>query len=270
MGLSTPDPSGVSTSLHDQADVLLQRIASQYCNPSYECGSMSPAIYDVAWLSMVEKPNGSGLWLFPQCFEYILDHQLPDGAWESYASVADGILNTAATLLSLKKHLDQGCVREDSHVRIHKATSALQQLLGDREVLTTDQVGFEILLFQHLSLLQKYHINLEFPQQEALRATYHDKISKMPVSTVYGTQSTLHHSLEALIGHIDFDRVGHCRDQNGSMMGSPASTAAYLMQASVWDDKAEQYLRNVLQRAPGNVGVPSAWPTTIFETAWVS
>ncbi|OTB18376.1 hypothetical protein K445DRAFT_309112 [Daldinia sp. EC12] len=55
------------------------------------------------------------------------------------------------------------------------------------------------------------------------------------------------------------------------MMASPASTAAYLMNSSSWDDEAETYLRTVLHR-PNNLdrgSVPCAWPTSIFEVSWV-
>jgi hypothetical protein len=53
------------------------------------------------------------------------------------------------------------------------------------------------------------------------------------------------------------------------MMGSPSSTAAYLMHASVWDDEAEAYLRKVLKYSAGrgNGSVPCAWPTSVFEVS---
>lgn len=67
---------------------------------------MSASVYDTAWLSMVQKPGIDGItgtWLFPECFEFIIEQQLPSGGWESDATTVDGILNTAAALLSLKK-----------------------------------------------------------------------------------------------------------------------------------------------------------------------
>ncbi|KAA8567501.1 hypothetical protein EYC84_010509 [Monilinia fructicola] len=59
----------------------------------------------------------------------------------------------------------------------------------------------------------------------------------------------------------------------GSMFGSPSSTAAYLMNASVWDSEAETYLRSVTTQLSSNYphgGFPSAFPTTIFETVWIT
>ncbi|KAI0172217.1 hypothetical protein GGR52DRAFT_573358 [Hypoxylon sp. FL1284] len=53
-------------------------------------------------------------------------------------------------------------------------------------------------------------------------------------------------------------------------MGSPSSTAAYLMHISEWDDVAEEYLRDALRDGSGHGcgGVPSAWPSSIFELSW--
>ncbi|KAK9412989.1 putative BcDTC1, similar to diterpene cyclase [Seiridium unicorne] len=147
-------------------------------------------------------------WLFPECFEFVLARQLPSGAWESYTTPVDGILNTAAALLSVIKHLkiqpdNQDCV---------------------------------------LGLLEKEEIFIEFPQLSALRAVRDAKLAKIPSSTVYKIRSTLYHSLEAFIGYIDFDKVGQWQEANGSFMDS---------------------------RARDNGGVPSAWPTTVFEISWV-
>lgn len=54
-------------------------------------------------------------------------------------------------------------------------------------------------------------------------------------------------------------------------MASPASTAAYLIHASTWDEEAERYVRKVIVEGQGNGvgGVPSVFPTTIFEMTWV-
>lgn len=81
--------------------------------------------------------------------------------------------------------------------------------------------------------------------------------------------TALVHSLEAFAGKIDFDKVAH-RKVHGSMMGSPASTAAYLIYSSSWDDEAEGYLRNMITAGPGkgNGSVPSAFPSSLFEISW--
>lgn len=95
-------------------------------------------------------------------------------------------------------------------------------MLYDWDIYSTDQVGFEILVTSLLSLLQREGVSLEFPQLDALQAIRSAKLETLPTSTLYQNPSTLYHSLEAFIGHIDFDRVRRWREPDGSMMGSPA------------------------------------------------
>ena len=214
------------------AQTLLASLAERCEHDGF--GTMSASVYDTAWLSMVRKDNE---WLFPECFEFVLEKQLPSGAWESYATSADGILNTAAALLSLKRHLNTwqllGTPREpdvpnddrDRKVldRIEKAEVALKRLLNEWNMDSTDQVGFEILVVSLLNLIeQEGGMAMEFPALDALRAVRNQKLAKLPPSTLYQMSSTLYHSLEAFIGHIDFDRVRRWQEPNGSMMGSPA------------------------------------------------
>lgn len=87
---------------------------------------------------------------------------------------------------------------------------------------------------------------------------------------LYSSPRTLNHSLKAFIDQINFDRLTHNKTF-GSMMASPASTAAYLMQCSTWDNEAESYIRRVICEGigKGNGGLPSVFPTPIFEVTWV-
>ena len=150
----------------------------------YGYGSMSSAIYDTAWVSMVSKElSGRRIWLFPECFHYILDHQRDDGSWESYAS--DGILSTAASLLSLTLHLNEPRQIEDISIaeikdRSKRATAALQARLHTWDVSTTEHVGFEILVPAMLRLLRKEGYQFEFAGESLL----HNVLGGAPVQTV--------------------------------------------------------------------------------------
>lgn len=256
--------------MHNQQQALLAALASA-CSYGRGFGSMSPSIYDTAWLSMVQKPPGSGAWLFPESFRYVLDSQLPSGAWESYATTADGILNTSAALLALRKRLAQQPDNEDWALRSRRAEAALKEMLQSLDASCSDQIGFELLVFKHLSLLAEEGVTIRLQGLTNLQALYDAKMAKISPQHIYSTPSTSLHSLEALIGHIDFDRIGHLRERNGSMLCSPSSTAAYLMHASTWDEEAEVYLQDVLAygSGKGDGSVPCAWPTSVFEVSWV-
>ncbi|KAJ4286478.1 hypothetical protein N0V90_013178 [Kalmusia sp. IMI 367209] len=241
-------------------------------------GSFTPAVYDTAWLAMIIKSTGdqNQELLFPQCFDYLIQEQRDDGSWESYGSQIDGILNSLAALLALVKHKQRHFCSPAERLllspRIENAKVAILRLLKDWDVRETCHVGFEILVPSLLERLSSHHIELhDFPGRILLYQLYQKKLNQFPFDLLYGkTQTTLLHSLEAFVGRVDFQRLSH-HLTGGSMLGSPASTAAYLMEIREWDTRAENYLRQVEQRWFSNskqIGVPSAFPCTVFESSW--
>ena len=260
--------------LGDQARKLVQDLADK-CEEG-GLGSASVSVYDTAWISMIRKNHdGQERWLFPESFQYLLDKQLPDGSWESYASFEDGILNTLASLLALIKHSkaisgeNEDCLQELSP-RIIKARKSLEEKLQSWDVESSVNVGFEILVPTLLAMLENEHLYFDFPQKENIREVKESKMANFDPQVLYQLPTTYLHSLEALVGVVDFDRLGRYKVY-GSMMGSPASTAAYLIYSSIWDVEAEMYLRKAINlgQGKGSGGVPSVYPMPVFETAWV-
>ncbi|PYI10684.1 hypothetical protein BO78DRAFT_414321 [Aspergillus sclerotiicarbonarius CBS 121057] len=237
-------------------------------------GSFTPSIYDSAWLSMVYKPNGDHLeWLFPQCFHYVPSLQGENGAWPAYVTCVDGILSTAAALLALldrREHVPGTKEAEDLSPRIKQATAGLGSLLMAWDVTTSDQVGFEAIIPSLLQQILRFKIRFEFPGQVHLGRLSLLKRQRLCPEILYSRkQTTLLHSLEALVGDVDFDRVSHHCTVESGILGSPASTAAYLIHSSGWDVRGEAYLHRVVNTAGDRQGgVPSGYPTCIFEVSW--
>jgi hypothetical protein len=261
--------------LAKRAKQLLRAFVNDY-DPHYGIGSMSCSIYDTAWVAMVSKVvDGTRVWLFPEAFDSILATQLSDGSWPSYACEVDGILNTAASLLALQRHINlplQLSATPDLVGQATKAASALRRLLQNWNVEATINVGFEVLVPVLLDLLASEGFQFKFATQSKLMAVHNHKMAKFKPEMLYGeTQLTIIHSLEALTERIDFNRLSHHKHK-GSMMASPSSTAAYLMGLDGWDDDSESYLRHVIAAGQGRgTGlVPSAFPSTYFEASWVS
>lgn len=260
--------------MEQRVQSLVQRLATG-CQYNM-LGSATVAVYDTAWVSMVSKVEGDQeTWLFPECFQYLLGSQLPNGGWECYSSRDDGLLNTLAALLAMKTHTKACGLMihanlPDIEPRILSARTYIQESLHHWNIDESMQVGFEILVPALLSMLQKEDIHFEFPGQQKLDAMNARKLLNLSPEMLYNTPATLLHSLEAFIGRVDFDRVG-CYKTLGSLMASPASTAAFLMHSSVWDIDAESYLRNVIHNGSGkgNGGVPCVFPMPIFEITWV-
>lgn len=263
-----------SQEMEHRVQSLVQRLATgcQYNN----LGSATVAIYDTAWVSMVSKVEGDQeIWLFPECFQYLLESQLPNGGWKCYSSRDDGLLNTLAALLAMKMHTNAYGLMihtnlPDIEPRILRAKTYVQESLHHWAIDESLQVGFEILVPALLSMLQKEDIHFEFPGKQKLDSLNASKLATFNPEMLYNKSATSLHSLEAFIGRVDFDRLG-CYKTLGSMMASPASTAAFLMQSSVWDIDAESYLRNVIYNGSGkgNGGVPCVFPMPIFEITWV-
>lgn len=264
-----------------EARKLVTTIVLKCRNPEQEDDFFSIAVYDTAWLSMIRNENAThkSSWLFPECFEYLLDNQHANGGWESYISYVDGIINTLPSLLAMLKHreITENDVEEttlnsrDLHKRIDRAIAYLQKKFEHWDVQACHHVGFEILIPALLQSLSEYGILFEFPGRQTLETFNRQKLSKFNPRQIYEQKTSILHSLEALIGHIDFTKLSHHKTF-GSMMASPSSTAAYLMNIDHWDIEAEHYLRKVVRCGGGNGkgGVPSAYPCLIFQTTWVS
>ena len=254
-------------------------------------------------LSRVGPDGRSPFWLFPECFQYILDTQSlgPEtgcyaGGWPSYARLVDGIINTMAALLALLKHyrakdtLRDATLPANIWMRIENARDSLQAQLQDWDVQSSDRVDFEILIPALLAMLESgsqhgespghrtrpaqsnFSFSFSFQGRAALMALHDAKMAKFQPEWLYGKQQiTALSSLEAFIGRIDFNKVRHHLTDEGSMLASPSSTSAYLMNCSTWDDRAADYLRMVVTESAGrgSGSVPCAFPTTNLEIAWV-
>ncbi|KAK8104680.1 Ent-kaur-16-ene synthase [Apiospora kogelbergensis] len=264
--------------LTNDARSLMQTALDNYTD-HYGLGSMSAAVYDTAWVAMVTKVvGGEKQWLFPECFEYILSSQSEEGGWwvGSDAQI-DGILNTASALLALIRHQKQPLQIQHSTealaTRVRNATRSLRSQLATWDVSSTAHVGFEIIVPALLALLEQEDPSavFEFSSKGELMAVQQKKMSRFRPEFLYGPRKfTALHSLEAFIGKLDFDKVKHHKVY-GSMLGSPSSTAAYLMHASEWDEESEDYIRHVIKFAAGrgSGAVPSAFPSTHFEITWM-
>ncbi|PYI10667.1 aphidicolan-16beta-ol synthase [Aspergillus sclerotiicarbonarius CBS 121057] len=269
-------PISSDDQLAAEARLLVQKTVWS-SDDKYGFGTLTCTVYDTTWVSLVTKSiDGQKQWLFPESFQYILATQSEDGSWanESQAPI-DGVLNTAAALLALKEHRDNplqlNLDPNDIEQRITHGTTALRSCLATWDVMTTNNVGFEVIVPSVLKMLEDHGFVFEFRGKEALMKIHDAKMSRFKPEMLYSTsRSTITHSLESLIGRIDFDRLAQHKVL-GSMFASPSSTAAYLMHCSQWDDEAEAYLRHAIEGSAGqgSGGVPGVFPTTHFEYTWI-
>ena len=259
-------------SIEQDAEALILRVANG-CISQFE-GTWTLSVYDTAWLAMIKRPDGS--WLFPECFNYILDEQQEGSGWANYASDIDGILNTMAALLAIERHICDPILSKEKKdalkTRSQSGVKHLRHKLNNWNVSSCMHVGFEILIPALLRMLKDVGIDLDFKGKAALTALNVQKMKYFKPKILYSLQqTTLLHSVEAFQNRVDFNKMHH-HLVNGSMLGSPAATAAYLMGIDEWDTEAEKYLQIVVKHGggAGSGGVPSAYPCEIFEFSWVS
>lgn len=266
--------------LHEGADYAARArtVVGQLINdhdPKYGVGSMTCSVYDTAWVAMVIKNvDSQRRWLFPSSFEYLLINQQHDGGWQKSSSDADGILNTLAALLALCRHIGyplQLTPPEDLRYKKDRAIYFLETKFSKCDVESTITVHLQPFFSRLLHMLEQEGIYFSFPGKEVL---VHERGRKTPnqnLATLYSNlRTSAAHNLESRVGEVDFNRVGHHK-VCGSMMASPAATAAYLMGCTSWDDEAEAYLHHIVSVGDGTSagGVPSKFPTTVFEVTGV-
>jgi len=131
----------------------------------------------------------------PSAFEYILEHQASFGARESHSSAIDAILNTLASLLTMKVHNRDG----QFDGSISRAIVFLSSCLGSWDVSSTDRVGFEITVPSLLNALSKLGIEFSFPQRSLLMDLNDAKLTKIPPCVVYDLGTPLLHTLSRVL-----------------------------------------------------------------------
>lgn len=265
-------------SLLEQALPLVDYISTAV-GKTHDFGHLTSQIYDTAWVSMIRLHNKqSNDLLFPECYTYILSRQLPSGGWESYDTDIDGIMNTFAALLALKKNWDSKYSPADIKVRIDRAVSYLRDMLNawdEASIAECDHVGFEIIIPHMMELLEQEGVLFDFPGKDILMTLNSKKLAKIHPKIWSGKiQTTITHSLEAFGGKADFRGLSE-QTVHGGMGSSPASTAAWLMYTEGWDVESEECLRNLIRQREPEVGsegkgVPGMYATTGFEVLWVS
>jgi len=262
---------------YEAANALLRNLVERYDAGLWGFSSWSLSVYDTAWVSIVSRavPGSSTQWVFPECFDFIYNAQLEDGSWRSPGcnNIDDSIINSLVCLLSFKRHASFESDYADLPLRIEKGISFLRGAIKDWDVVSVERIAFEVILPRLLELLENEGIYFDLPNRDSLYDIYAHKLKKLDFETMYkpdAVRTGALHSLEAFVGICNFDRLAHHK-RNGNFFASPASTAAYLMSVSTWDEEAENYLRHVIQQSKfyGNGAVSCAWPTTVMDTAWV-
>jgi len=221
-------------------------------------GKMSSSAYDTAWAARVTNQNGKPL--FPECIQWLLENQHPDGSWGSQiVNYHDRLISTLSALMALKELNEQGY-----EGYIQRGETYIWENIRNLQLEKCKLVGSELLFpslmeqAESLGLHLPYHIKIY--QKE-----YSKKLGKIDESLWYSPLTTLSHSLEFLGDAVDVGRLSNLLLPYGGVGNSPAATAFFLKY--VKDARALTFLKKILQ-STGNGSVMTVYPIGIFEYGW--
>lgn len=123
---------------------------------------LSVSAYDTAWVAMVPSPRFSKAPCFPECLDWIIDNQLPDGSWtlahHKPSLTKDALLSTLACVLALRRwNVGEEYVKKGlSFIASNFSSSMNEHLLSP--------VGFPILFPGMISYA--IEMGLELPLRE--------------------------------------------------------------------------------------------------------
>lgn len=225
-------------------------------------GPISASAYDTAWVARIPSATDPSQPMFPECLQWIIDHQTPDGTWgaKTVTYYHDHIICTLSSLIALK----QWNVAPE---QIALGEVYLQHNLANLSQDAYATVGFELIFPTLVEDAYAFGLNLPYqhPVIQSIEADRAKKLAKIPLELIYQHPTTILHSLEGLGGMLDCQQILKRQAENGSFLNSPSSTAFVYLHTG--DAKCLEYIQMLL--AQFGDFVPVNYPIDIFETLWV-
>ncbi|MCP4006295.1 MAG: hypothetical protein GY725_19105 [bacterium] len=226
-------------------------------------GCISPSAYDTAWIARIPAHGNPLRPMYPQCLEWVLSRQLPDGSWgcaePEYCH--DRLISTLSAIVALRSW-DAGAVC------VERGMAYVERNLPRLSEESISTVGFE-LIFPTL-VESARQVRVQWPAVDAMMSGVAERRRRkiaLLERHLYAAPTTILHSLEGFsdADRLDFEQILRLQAQNGSFLNSPAATAFVFMQTG--DSNALAYIDGLLQRF-GDC-VPVTYPLDLFERLWV-
>ncbi|KAJ8775360.1 hypothetical protein K2173_023125 [Erythroxylum novogranatense] len=225
---------------------------------------LSTSPYDTAWVAMVpsrdEAKKKQSEPLFPECLDWVMKHQQPDGSWcfdqAHPLLVKDSLSSTLACVLALNKW----SVGEQL---VNNGLEFLQTnfwTATDRRQL--QPIGFDITFGGMIETALESGLNLPF-DPVLVEGLLRERKTQIQRYLMDGKERHLAYLLEGLGlrgNYYDWEMVMKHQKSNGSLFNSPSATAAALIHNH--HHKCYNYLKSVLDRF--NSTVPTTYPLDIY------
>jgi len=236
-----------------------------------------PTIYDtalVAMLSRTKTDSAATELVYPESFQYLLDHQQVDGGWAMRDFRLGTILNTLAGLLAIVKRprsLSGGLENAAAlDLRATKATEFLREKLTAWDPKSEAHLDSIVLVPALLAMLRAENIHFQFQGSAQLENQRMERLRRAEPASPQGNgfDPRLFY-LETYMDAVEFQRSEATESYHG-ISCSPSSTAAFLLGSNVWSEEYESYLSAAIKATGTRGGVPSLFPPSCIEAAYVS
>ncbi|KAL6651357.1 hypothetical protein ACP70R_010282 [Stipagrostis hirtigluma subsp. patula] len=219
---------------------------------------LTPSYYDTAWVAMVPFRGAPHNPRFPQCIEWILQHQQKDGSWglrlnQSDSSVSKDILSsTLACILALQRwNVGTDHIRKGLHFIGRNSSVAMDdQMVGP--------IGFNIAFPGMLRYAIGMGLEVPITQNDIDQLLHLQEIElkRDAGSNSCGRKAYMAYVAEGLGNMQDWSEVMKFQRKNGSLFNSPSTTAGALVHN--YDAFALRYIDLLIDQF-GN-SVPAAYP----------
>lgn len=242
-------------------EILISEIKSMFRSMGY--GETTPSAYDTAWVARIPAVDGSGQPQFPETLQWILQNQLKDGSWGEpfYFLAYDRILATLACIITLT-------IWRTGETQLQKGIEFFNTQAGkiEHEADSHMPSGFEIVFPAMLKESKILGLDLPYdlPFIKQIMEKREAKLKRIPTDALYALPTTLLYSLEGLQEIVDWEKIIKLQSKDGSVLSSPASTAAVFMRTG--NKKCLEFLNFALKKFGNHV--PCHYPLDLFERLW--
>ncbi|KAG8635866.1 terpene synthase 6, chloroplastic [Manihot esculenta] len=216
--------------------------------------------YDTAWVAMVPSQNGYKQPLFPECLDWIMENQQPDGSWALDPThpllIKDSLSSTLACLLALHKW-DAG----------DQLVNKGLDFIASNIWAATDQhqlspLGFDIIFPGMIEHARDVGLNLPIND-----SSIEGMLSKrdLEIKSFQGEINKLAYFAEGLTRLNDWQKLMKYQSSNGSLFNSPSATAAAL--THLHDEKCLDYLHSLVTKF--DKAVPTLYPLDIYSRLYM-
>ncbi|MFD0683347.1 hypothetical protein [Actinomadura fibrosa] len=226
-------------------------------------GSFGACPYTTAWLGRLRDPGGAVR--YPRSLRWLVEHQRADGSWGG--EVAFPHDRTVCTLAAVVALTDAGASPPGRADAVRAGLAYLRgHSTGWRRAPVGETMGFELAVPLLLGVASARGLDLPYRDWDDLARTRQGKLELIPRERLLSEPTSLLYSLEAIGADPAHRALARFSGPDGSLANSPSATAA--LWSAGGGGAAAGYLDDLARRFPDG-GVPSLYPTEVFETAWV-